>query len=265
MKGSSPDGQTVIGKISTILLAFLNGADYSFTELVAATGLPLSTTHRLITQLTASALLERTDGGDYRIGRGLRSIGRVRRAAASFEGVASLLLNDLAQALDLEVRLGVLSGPHVLFIEKHPGVRPASSFRRARTAPAHATAMGKVLLAFCPPPVLDRFLTGALAPHTPQTITSPAVLRRALAATRRSYVAVAWQEHEPDRGSLAVPVFDAAGHVVAALEVRVSNPRTELAVVRPALTVAGLRLTRELASVRPPAYPGERRQESGVG
>lgn len=245
-------GHTVVGKISTILLAFLDGATYTFTELVAATRLPLSTTHRLITQLTATGILERTEGGDYRVGPQLRSIGAARRAATTFESVAALLLHDLAQALNADVRLGVLADHGVAFIEKQPGLRPASTFLRAATAPAHATAMGKVLLAFSPAPVVDRFLGGALPAHTPHTITSPEVFRRALAAIRRTWVAVSWHEHEPDRGSLAVPVFDVAGQVIAAIEVRVDNPTTELPLVRPALTLAGRRLTRELSSTRPP-------------
>ena len=44
-----------------------------------------------------------------------------------------------------------------------------------------------------------------------------------------------------------MPVSDGTGHVVAAIEIRVDNPTAELARVRPTLTVAGRRLTRELS------------------
>src|SRR5262245_42558217 len=93
--------RTVVGKTATILLTFVNdGAVHTFTEIVAATGLPLSTAHRLITQLTASGILERTADGDYRVGPQLRSIGATGRSPTTLESRASLLLQDLSFALD---------------------------------------------------------------------------------------------------------------------------------------------------------------------
>lgn len=239
--------RTVVGKTATILLTFTNGAAHTFTEIVAATGLPPSTAHRLIAQLTACAVLERTAQGYYRIGRKVQSIGAARGVTTTLESLASLLLQDLSHALDVEARLGVLTGHDVAFIEKAPGRRPVTTFAHGTTAPAHATAMGKMLLAFSAPPVVDRFLARGLPAYTPHTIRSHAHMRRALAMAQRSRVAVAWRELEPDRGGLAVPVSDGTGQVVAAIEIRVDNPTAELARVRPTLTVAGRRLTRELS------------------
>ena len=250
MKHSTAADRTVVGKIATILLTFTNGTVHTFTEIVAATELPPSTAHRLTTQLTDSGLLERTAKGDYRLGRPLRSIGAARRSAATFEGFASLLLQDLSDALDVEVRLGVLTKKDVAFIEKKPGRRPVSTFADAGSAPAHATAMGKALLAHSPAPVVDRFLMRGLQAHTPYTITSTAGFRRTLALIRRTRVAVAWQELEFARGGLAVPVLDLTGHALAAIEICVDNPSAELPLVRPTLTLAGRRLTHELAFVR---------------
>jgi DNA-binding IclR family transcriptional regulator len=256
---STDTDRTVIGKTATILLTFLNGAAHTFTEIVAATGLPLSTAHRLIAQLTESAILERTADGGYRVGRQMRLIGAASRPAATFESLTSLPLHDLSEALDAEVRLGVLTAHGVTFIEKRPGRRPVSTFAHARNAPVHATAMGKALLAFSPPAVVDRFLAHRLSAHTPQTITSPARLRRVLDSTRRNRLAVDWQELEAEVGGLAVPVFDRAEQVIAAVEVRVDNPSAELSRVRPALTLAGRRLGRELSIARYSWPPGPRR------
>jgi len=247
MKNSTAVDGTVVGKTAAILRTFTNGAAHTFTEIVAATGLPPSTAHRLIAQLTASALLERTAHGDYRVGRTVQSIGAAGGLTTTLESLAPLLLQDLSHALDVEARLGVLTRHDVAFIEKTHGGRPATTFAHGTTAPAHATAMGKALLAFSPPSVVDRFLARGLPAYTPHTIRSQAHFRRALAMTQRSGVAVAWRELELDRGALAVPVSDRTGHVVAAIEIRVDNPTAELARVRPTLTVAGRRLTRELS------------------
>ena len=109
MKNSTAVDGTVVGKTAAILLTFTNGAAHTFTEIVAATGLPPSTAHRLIAQLTACALLERTAHGDYRIGRTVQSIGAARGLTTTLESLASLLLQDLSHALDVEARLGVLT------------------------------------------------------------------------------------------------------------------------------------------------------------
>ena len=239
--------RTVVSKIATILLTFTNGETHTFTEIVAATDLPPSTAHRLVVQLTASAILERSPDGDYRVGRHLRWIGAARRPPTSFESLSSLLLQDLSDSLDVEVRLGVLRRNDVAFIEKRPGRRPVSTFADGTSAPAHATAMGKALLAFSLAPVVERFLLRGLPAYTPHTVTSRIRLVRALALTRQTRVAVAWREHEPDRSGLAVPVSDGTGRVVAAVEIRVDDPSAALTRLRPALTEAGRRLTRELA------------------
>jgi DNA-binding IclR family transcriptional regulator len=247
--------RTVVGKIAAILLTFTNGAAHSFTEIVAATDLPLSTAHRLISQLTAAGILERTADGDYRVGAQLRSIGAARRPPPTFEGLSSLLLQDLSDALDLEVRLGVLGNHGVVFVEKAPGRRPVPTFSAATIAPAHATAMGKALLAFSPFWVVTRFLERGLPAYTEHTITSHARFEQALALTRRTGVAVSWREHEPDRSGLAVPVFDSAKEVVAAVEIPVDDPSTALAKLRPTLALAGRRLSRELSFHGPHDLP----------
>jgi DNA-binding IclR family transcriptional regulator len=249
--GATKVAAGVVGKTAAILLTFTNGAAHTLTEIVAATGLPPSTAHRLIAQLNACALLERTAQGDYRLGRKVQSIGAVRGLTTTFESLASLLLQELSHALDVEARLGVLTGHDVAFIEKARGPRPVTTFAHGATAPAHATAMGKMLLAFSPPSVVDGFLARGLPAYTPHTIRSHAHFHRALAMAQRSRVAVAWRELEPDRGGLAVPVSDGTGHVVAAIEIRVDNPSAELARVRPTLTVAGRRLSRELSLALP--------------
>jgi DNA-binding IclR family transcriptional regulator len=110
--------------------------------------------------------------------------------------------------------------------------------------------MGKALLAHSSPAVVDRFLRRGLPAYTPYTITSAASFRRTLTLIRRTRVAVVWQELEFARGGLAVPVLDAMGQAVAAIEICVDNPSAELPLVRPTLLLAGHRLTRELAFAR---------------
>ena len=207
----SAAGRTVISKAAVILMTYLNGDVHTLTEIATATGLPLSTAHRLVRELAAWKILERTDDGDYCVGLPLRLIGGAAGTTTSLEERACLVLQDLSQALDADVRLGVLGDRDVSYIEKPRGRRPVSTFTQGATAPAHATAMGKALLAFSAPALVDSYLSRGLTAFTPFTVTAPDRFRRALAMARLSRLAVARGELEPDRSALAVPVFGPCG------------------------------------------------------
>ena len=64
-------------KITSILLTFTEGSEHSLTEIARLAGLPISTAHRLTSELASWRLLERTDDGHYRAGLPLRMIGTV--------------------------------------------------------------------------------------------------------------------------------------------------------------------------------------------
>jgi len=87
-----------------------------------------------------------------------------------------------------------------------------------------------------------------LKAHTPYTLSTPDRLRRALAVTRLTRVAVSRWELELGTSAVAAPVFGSGGHVVAALELRVRDLRSDLQVMQPALMVAARSLSRELAT-----------------
>jgi DNA-binding IclR family transcriptional regulator len=108
--------------------------------------------------------------------------------------------------------------------------------------------MGKALLAFSRPAVLDSLLEKGLARYTPYTLTAADQLRRALAVTRLTRVAVSRWELELGLCAVAVPVFGGGGNVVGALELKAKDLRTDLRALQPALLVAARGLSRDLAT-----------------
>jgi DNA-binding IclR family transcriptional regulator len=248
-------GRTVISKTATILMVYLGGASHSLTEIAAITGLPLSTAHRLLCEMASWGLLERVDSGEYRVGFPLRAIGAAARGATDLEAEASLVLQDLSYTLDADVRLGVLRDEEVEYMEKPAGRRPISTFGQNGLLPAHATAMGKALLAFSSQETVRRLLLCGLRAFTPHTVTAPDRLRHALAMTRLSKLAVVRWELEVGRSALAVPIFGSDGQVIAAVEVRVEDPAAEVSTVYPALTIAGRSLSRQLAYTNAACQP----------
>lgn len=92
--------------------------------------------------------------------------------------------------------------------------------------PAHATSTGRVLLATLSSRALVQWLaTHPLRPVTTRTITRPGALRDSLVQVRKQGFCIAVEEHEPGVAALAVPLRDAAGRVVAALNVVVAARR----------------------------------------
>jgi DNA-binding IclR family transcriptional regulator len=250
MAGNSTDaGRSVTSKVIAILMTFSNGCAYSLTEIARLTGLPISTAHRLSTELVAWGMLERTEDGHFQVGAQLRSIASHAAAVPpTFHERARRAMEDLAVATSRSVvRLGVFEDLDVAYIEKPMGNRPVSMVFEAETMPAHATAMGKALLAFAAPRCVDTLFERGLHRFTPFTLVAPDRLRRALAITRLTRLAVSRREYDLHTTSVAAPVFGAGGAVVAALELSVQDGR-DLRFVQPPLMVAARCLSRELQS-----------------
>ena len=249
MAGNSAEpGRSVTSKIVAILLTFHDGNEHSLTEIARLTCLPVSTAHRLVTELAGWGVLERTDESRFQIGLPIKAIGSRRSYTPALWESARRVLEDLATAARASAQLGILAGPDVAYIEKRCDHSPVTTFAQTPRLPAHATALGKALLAFSPAGTLDHVITSGLESYTPNTLTDPERLRQSLATIRLTRVAVARWEHQPGVCEVAVPVFGTGGLAVAALALTVTNLRTDLHMASSVLTIAARGLSRELAT-----------------
>ena len=249
MAGNSTEsGRSVTSKITSILMTFTEGSEHSLTEIARRAGLPISTAHRLTAELTSWRLLERTAEGLYRAGLPLRMISSGPARCPTIQERAPCVLEDLAAATGSRARLGVLHELDVAYIEKQPGNHPVTGFNPAATLPAHPTALGRALLAFSAPGIVEMTIMRGLRPYTAQTVTSPDRFRRALAITRLTRVAVTRYELEAHACTVAMPVFGPGGDAIAAIELTLRD--LGAATLQPALTavtIATRSLARELA------------------
>ena len=242
--GAATPGQSVVGKVALILSAFERSGRATLTEIVHSTGLPMSTTHRLVGELTARRLLTRDDDGSYRPGLPLRALA-VPDQSADVAECARAVLADITRSTGADARLCILDdlGVAVLGAADPQGrVTPAWPTR----LPAHATAAGKALLAFSPAARTKQVLGRGLSRFTATTITSPEMFRRCLTQVRLTRTAMSCGEHFLDRHAVAVPVFGRGDKVAAALELSVRDLPGDLLVARPVLAVAASALSREL-------------------
>jgi DNA-binding IclR family transcriptional regulator len=193
-------------------------------------------------------ILERTDESTFRIGLPIKAISNRRSYPPAILESARRVLEDLVTAAQTGARLGILTGTDVAYIEKRCDHSPVTTFAQTARLPAHATALGKALLAFSPAEILDRVIVNGLKRYTPNTVTDPDRLRQSLASIRLTRVAVSRWELEAGVSEVAVPVFGAGGMAVAALELTVPDLRAGLHMASSVLTIAARGLSRELAS-----------------
>jgi DNA-binding IclR family transcriptional regulator len=251
-------GRSVISKVVSLLDAFTaDQPELSLGDLSRITGLPVSTTYRLASELVGWGGLERADGGTgYRIGMRLWELGALAPRGATLRALAQPFMQDLYAATGENVHLAVLSGHEALYVDTVSGraAAPVRS-RRGGRLPLHATGVGKVLLAYAPEHLLDELCAAGLRRHTGHTVVIPEQLRRELAEVRRTGIGYARGEMTAGSDSAAAPVVDGSGAVVAALAVVQRSDRGEIHRLGAAVRTAALSVSRVL-SERSPAAAG---------
>jgi IclR family transcriptional regulator, acetate operon repressor len=198
-------GTKAIDRAAQLLVRVVESAHHETVgELAETTGLPRSTASRLVGALERQGLVQR-DGqrGDVRPGPVLVSFARRAGPAADLlDVVCEEALDRLAETTGETVNLAVPSTRGVEQLAQRDSRHFLGSTNWVgRTVPYHASAVGKVFLAFGTAPVPRR-----LEPLTPRTIVDPDDLERDLAQTRERGYATAVEELEPGLWALAAPV-----------------------------------------------------------
>jgi IclR family transcriptional regulator, KDG regulon repressor len=214
---------TSVANAARLLREFGRGdPQLGVSELARRVGIAKSSAHRIVHTLAREGLLERVDEtGAYRLSLTMQMLGATAQAASSLHSAATAALDQLRNLSRETVHLAVLDGLEVVYVERRESPGAVQTFGRiGNRGSAHSTGSGKVLLAFLPPDELERRLAGArLARRTPYTITSKDQLRAELLRVR----AQGWAENVNEAmigfASVAAPIRNRAGEVVAAVSV----------------------------------------------
>jgi DNA-binding IclR family transcriptional regulator len=240
-------GPSVTSRVLAILGTFDEEHPHqTLTSISERAALPLSTTHRLVGELVQGDVLERTSDLQYSIGRRIWQLGTLANVHLGLRELALPSMQDLYAVTHENVHLAVRAGLEALYVERIYGPTSVALVSRPGAhLPLHATGVGKVLLAHAPDPIVEQ-VTGALAPVTRYTITEPGRLIRELRNVRRNGYASTVEEMTLGTCSIAVPVHDDAGIVVAAIGLVTRTVRRDLHRHVPALQVAAAAVTRGL-------------------
>ena len=197
--------------------------EMTLSEVAARTSLTRATARRFLHTLVGLGYV-RTDGRVFTLAPLVLQLGYAYLSGQRLPELAQPILEELSHRHGESTSLAILDGTDIVYLTRiHTrriitvGISPGTRF------PAHATSMGRVLLAGLAPAELeDYFARAELAPLTARTLTSREAIEAELARVREAGYAVVDQELEVGLRSVAVPVPGSDGRTVAAINVALS-------------------------------------------
>jgi len=238
------------------------GADaraLSITEVAQRTGLSRAVARRYLLTLHELGYVVQ-NGADFSLTPRLLDLGFTYLSTIDVANIAQPVMEEITNTLHESCSAAVLDGAEVVYVARVQAKRIMSiNLVVGSRLPAHATSMGKVLLAHLSPQNLEAYLANApFEALTKRTVTSAAELRRHLALVRQRGWAFADQESEVGIRTVAVPLYSHANQVDAALNVSGHAARVSMEELRrrylPVLLDGAKRISRALGATVPQTH-----------
>lgn len=220
-KASDGGHRPTVDAVVDILEVFDGGHRLqSVRELARRSGVPRTTTHRIVRQLLARSVLESSSDGRVQIGVRVFEWGTLAPTHFSIREAALPYAHHLREFTQLTVNVAVREGADVVYVEKLSVPKtPVPHTRQGGRARLHATALGKAMLAFRPQAEIDEYLSRPMAAVTARTITDVGILRRQLEISHQRRVAFDLEESGAGLFCVAAPILDSDGLSVAAISI----------------------------------------------
>ncbi|MHA4855074.1 IclR family transcriptional regulator [Rhodococcus sp. MSC1_016] len=246
---TSLTSRSVSSRVFALLNAFTpEQPALRLVDLRDVTGLPVSTVHRIAMELVELGALKKDAEGVYRIGLRIWELGSLCPQPRTLRDISLPYMQDLYEATGENVHLAVLDGGEVLYLERVWGRRSVNVVTHVGgRSPLHATGVGKMLLSHASRDFQEQVLTAGLKRYTPHTVVMPGLLMRTLQTVRVTGIARCVEELSLGTMSIAAPIFDGDRTLAAALSVVLHTGAKKLATVEPALKMAAMSISRELA------------------
>jgi DNA-binding IclR family transcriptional regulator len=219
---AKPQRLSSVATAARLLKTFTEGeAEIGVTTLSKRLGVAKSTVYRLASTLVSEGMLEQNRENDkYRLGLALFGLGALVRQRMNVSTEARPHIFALREATNETVHLAVPDGPQIIYVydlESTQAIRQRANLGERK--PAFCSAEGRAMLAFAGPDAVNAIIASGLLPRTPFTDTDPAHLLSALEQVRQKGYAREDEQCEIGMRSLAAPIRDADGRVVAAVGV----------------------------------------------
>ncbi|GII85501.1 IclR family transcriptional regulator [Sphaerisporangium siamense] len=211
-----------------VIRAFdVSNPELTLSEVARATGLTRAAARRFLLTLVSLGYV-RTDGRLFALSPRVLELGYAYLSSLSLPEVAHPHLERLVAEVHESASVSVLDVPDIVYVARVPTTRIMRVTISIGTRfPAHCTSMGRVLLAWLPPPELEAYFAKApLERRTGRTLTTRESLTAELDRVRAQGWAMVDQELEEGLRSIAAPIRDRSGQVVAAVNVSSHASRT---------------------------------------
>lgn len=189
--------------------------------------LPLGSTHRILNDLAAQAVVERTADGEWELSYRLFQITGIQLERLKLPHLARPFLEQLASETQETVFLAVPSRNEIVYLDKvQTDMQLQLNVELGTRRPMHCTGLGKAILAFLPEAQQQRYLArGNFSAYTSNTITDPVSLACELMHTRERGYATDREEIIRGVHCIAVPLLNYAGRAVGAVSIAGIGPR----------------------------------------
>lgn len=251
---SHPDFITALKRGLTVLEAFDAGPRHmTLSEVSARVGLSRGTTRRLLLTLVELGFMA-FDGKAFSLTPRVMRLGFSFLSSIGIGAAAQPIVTALSARLNESCSLAILDGYDLVFVAR---AEARHVFRTTLAVgvrlPAHATSLGRVLLAGMTDDTLDAALSQMpVAALTPKTTTDKGELRAQILKVRQDGFAMVEDELQLGIRSVAVPVLGQGGTVEAALNVGALTPRTSFDTMRAEYVPLLRAAAREIRGRAPP-------------
>jgi IclR family pca regulon transcriptional regulator len=212
---------TAIERGLSVMRAFRDQSDrLTLSDVARLVSLPRATARRCLLTLKALGYVE-NQGRYFSLSPQVLTLAQAYLSSSPLPRVAQSSLERVSESLGESCSLSLLHNDEVIYIARSTRKRIGSLHRDVGAhLPAHCTSMGRVLLAALSDADFEAYLANAnLEAFTRRTVTDKAVLRERIEKVKTRGYSIVDQELEPELLSIAVPVQNASGRVIAALNV----------------------------------------------
>lgn len=215
-------GTEAADRVADVLLLFTHGApSLGVSEIARELSLSKAVVFRILQSLVSRGLLsgDRATRG-YQLGPAAVTLGVRAFRDLDMRRAARVPLRRLRDETGETTTLSLRAQGFRVYLDQYESRHEIKmTVEVGRRYPLHAGASSRAILAFLPPETVADVVAAGLPPITSDTITDESVLRRRLAATRASGVAVSRQERQDGAASVAAPVLNIDGDAVGAISV----------------------------------------------
>ncbi|MGU3436055.1 IclR family transcriptional regulator domain-containing protein [Actinomycetes bacterium M1A6_2h] len=254
-QGPSSDYVQSLARGLSVIRAFdATHSRRTLSDVARATDLTRATARRFLLTLVELGYV-RTDGSIFWLTPRVLELGYSYLSSLSLPEIAGPHLEALAEKVRESASVSILDGDDVVYVARVPVSRIMTvSITIGTRFPAYATSMGRVLLSGLSPAEFDAYLDRVhLSDLTSHTVDSVDKLRSAVDEVRAQGFAIVDQELEAGLRSLAAPIRDAAGTVVAAANISTQAARYSIDAIHetlvPAILITTAAIDTDLARV----------------